>query len=198
MITLTVISFNGAPPASSLSAAFDELGGTIGRADTNQFVLPDPDRTISRVHAQLVYRNGSFAVIDKGSNAVLVNGKALGNGREAPIKDGDWLQIGGYQIEIRAGGAGAAGAKANDPFADLLGPAPAASAKGGPSASFDPLALTPPAAQAARGSDPFAAFAAPPCRLLARYESFASEALGELKTQRLKSARIGSLKQPLP
>ncbi|MBQ0961300.1 FHA domain-containing protein, partial [Ideonella sp. 4Y11] len=158
MITLTVISFNGAPPASSLSAAFDELGGTIGRADTNQFVLPDPDRTISRVHAQVVYRNGSFGVIDKGSNAILVNGKALGNGREAPVKDGDWLQIGGYQIEIRIG-ASASGARANDPFADLLGPASAAPAKGGLPASFDPLALTPPAPPSSLSQDPFAAFA---------------------------------------
>ena len=35
------------------------------------------------------------------------------------------------------------------------------------------------------------------CRLLARYESFASDALRELKAERLKSARIASLKQPL-
>ncbi|MBP7141499.1 MAG: glycosyltransferase family 2 protein [Opitutaceae bacterium] len=35
------------------------------------------------------------------------------------------------------------------------------------------------------------------CRLLARYEAFASEALREMKSLRLKSERIGSLKQPL-
>ena len=33
---------------------------TIGRADTNQLVLPDPDRAISRVHAQIVFRNGRW------------------------------------------------------------------------------------------------------------------------------------------
>lgn len=156
MITLTVTSFNGTPPSGKLSAVFDELGGSIGRADTNQFVLPDPDRAISRVHAQVVYRNGGFGVIDKGSNAILVNGKALGNGREAPIKDGDWLQIGGYQIEIRATGAKS---RVNDPFADLLGPASAPAKKDVLSSGFDPLALTPSSTSESR-IDPFAAFGA--------------------------------------
>ena len=35
------------------------------------------------------------------------------------------------------------------------------------------------------------------CRLLARYEAFAGEALREMKSARLKSGHIGSLKQPL-
>ena len=61
MITLTVVSYNGQPSDGRLSAQFDEMGGTIGRADTNQLVLPDPDRAISRVHAQVVFRSGAFA-----------------------------------------------------------------------------------------------------------------------------------------
>lgn len=58
MIVLSVSSYNGAP-TEPREASFDELGGTIGRATTNQLVLPDPDRTISRVHAQVVLRNGA-------------------------------------------------------------------------------------------------------------------------------------------
>jgi FHA domain-containing protein/type VI secretion system protein len=97
MIVLTVKSFNGAP-TDALSASFDELGGTIGRADSNQLVLPDPERLISRIHAQVVFRNGGYALVDRGSNPVLVNGKPLGNGREAPLRDGDAVQIGGYLL----------------------------------------------------------------------------------------------------
>ena len=69
MITLTVTSFKGAA-VSNMSASFDELGGTIGRADTNQLVLPDPERAISRVHAQLAFRNGAYALIGHGGNPV--------------------------------------------------------------------------------------------------------------------------------
>lgn len=148
MITLTVTSFNGAPSETPLSASFDELGGTIGRADTNQLVLPDPDRAISRVHAQIVFRAGGFAVIDRGSNPILVNGKAVGSGREAPVADGDQLQIGGYVLAIKRS-ATASKATANDPFADLLGPAAGAR---GPAAAQAPAARTPGVV------DPLAAF----------------------------------------
>ncbi|MDP2007578.1 MAG: FHA domain-containing protein, partial [Rubrivivax sp.] len=98
MILLRVLSYNGAP-VDGLSAAFDELGGTIGRADSNQLVLPDPERTISRVHARLVFRAGGYAVVDNGSNPISVNGEVLGAGREHPLKPGDELQIGGYLLQ---------------------------------------------------------------------------------------------------
>ena len=114
MIVLTVISHNGLP--SNIAAVqIDELGGTIGRADNNQLVLPDQDRTISRLHAQVVYRSGHYAVLDLGANAVLHNGQPIGHGREAPIQPGDELEIGGYKIAVASGNA--AVAKVDDPFA---------------------------------------------------------------------------------
>lgn len=116
MIVLSVSSYNGAP-TEPREASFDELGGTIGRATTNQLVLSDPDRTISRVHAQVVLRNGTYAIVDRGSNAISVNGAPLGNGREAPLKPGDTLSIGGYVIQVRAGHQ----TVAKDPFGDLFG-----------------------------------------------------------------------------
>src|SRR5512147_2869029 len=58
VIPLTVIAFNDTPADGSLQVRFDELGGSIGRAATNQLVLPDPERMVSRVAAQVVYRNG--------------------------------------------------------------------------------------------------------------------------------------------
>ena len=144
MITLTVISYNGAPSGEALSAGFDELGGTIGRADTNQLVLPDPDRAISRVHAQIVYRNGSYAVVDRGSNPISVNGRALGSGTEAMLKDGDQVMIGGYVLRCALRAAGTPAVSSNDPFADLLGPSSSSSSSGGgkagaPPANWDPL-----------------------------------------------------------
>lgn len=136
MITLTVIALNDTPADGTLRAHFDELGGLIGRAETNQLVLPDPERMVSRVAAQVVYRNGSFAIIDRGSNPITLNGRALASGREAPLAAGDRLAICGYELSVSMGG-GAGAATAIDPFAGLLGPATAMPSAGGP--PFDPL-----------------------------------------------------------
>ncbi len=161
MIKLTVQSYNSAPLPQSLVAQFDELGGTIGRADNNQLVLPDPERSISRVHAQVVFRNGSYAIIDRGSNPVLINGRPLGNGVEGPIKHGDQLQIGGYLISVESANRAATGAGSGavsdpfgDPFADLGGVAFSA-----PPAR--PPAPAAPAAFPAFGADPFASVSKP-------------------------------------
>jgi type VI secretion system FHA domain protein len=118
----------------------DELGGSIGRADSNQLVLPDQDRTISRLHAQVVYRSGHYAVLDLGANAVLHNGQPIGHGREAPIRPGDELEIGGYKIAVAS--ANAAVAKVDDPFAGFES-AIAAPAQKSPPLPRAPVAVAP-------------------------------------------------------
>jgi FHA domain-containing protein len=122
LITLTVVALNDVPADGTLQAHFDELGGSIGRADTNHLVLPDPERMVSRIAAQVVYRSGGFAIIDRGSNPVTLNGRALVSGREAPLSPGDRLRICGYELSVSTGPSSRAAA--TDPFAELLGPAP--------------------------------------------------------------------------
>lgn len=134
MIVLSVISYNGAAVNNIPPVSFDELGGTIGRADTNQLVLPDAERTISRVHAQLVFRAGHYALVDRGSNAVLHNGQPIGNGREVLLVVGDDIQIGGYLISVSNGAA----PKANDPFADFDGDAGVVGGRAPPAPSAQP------------------------------------------------------------
>lgn len=109
-------------------------GGTIGRATTNTLVLPDPERTVSRVHAQVVYRNNQYFIIDRGSNPTSLNGNPLGPENEAPLRSGDKLNIGSYEISVEmADGSttpsldnsmpdivGTQPPDDNDPFADLL------------------------------------------------------------------------------
>ena len=148
MIKITVASYNNTPSGQLLTFTFDELGGTIGRADTNQLILPDPERSISRVHAQVVFRNGRFSLVDKGSNPVSVNGKALGNGTEATIQAGDQIQIGGYLLLVEPAAAAASMASA---------PSQAASPFGAPAPAQAPM----PAPTATSG-DPFAGFWSPP------------------------------------
>ena len=86
MITISVLSCSGQAGDPALRADFDELGGSIGRADNNTLVLPDPERSISRVHAQVLFRSGGFVIVDRGSNPISVNGRPLGNGKEAALE----------------------------------------------------------------------------------------------------------------
>jgi FHA domain-containing protein len=97
---IAVVSMRGGGGPTGLSAEFDATGGTIGRAKTNLLVLDDPDRTVSRVHAQVVSRKGAFFIVDQGSNPLLCNGVAVGAGNEAPLFEGDRLQIGGFELVV--------------------------------------------------------------------------------------------------
>jgi type VI secretion system FHA domain protein len=153
VLKIAVVAVRGGAGGAGLFALFDATGGSIGRAKTNQLVLEDPDRTVSRVHAQVLCRDQQYFVVDRGSNPLLHNGTALGSGNEAPLAAGDRLQIGGFDLVVSLSGAspvagaaghlpddgtlmGTQGAKvaaaaqaADDPFADLLAgltPAPSA------------------------------------------------------------------------
>ncbi|NDZ13084.1 type VI secretion system-associated FHA domain protein TagH [Variovorax sp. WS11] len=186
MIRIAVISHQGAPAVRKLAAQFGADGGTIGRAPTNALVLDDPDRTVSRVHAQVLCRDGRFFIVDRGSNPMLCNGHPLGAGHEAALSQGDRLVIGGFELVVEMlssqhAPAAAAPAPAHghvpaqaalptddDPFADLLaglGPAapaaaPAAMQAPAPAGLFpDPLGAG--RAPSASADDPFADLLAP-------------------------------------
>jgi len=168
MIVLTVLSYSGVP-AEGLSASFDELGGSIGRAGNNQLVLPDPERSISRMHARVVFRGGQYAIVDNGSNPVSVNGNAVPLGREQPLQPGDQLQIGSYLLSVSqaARGSAAPGSAFDDLFGDgvsgLAAPPPApkaaAPAWGSPAAAAGGSGSAAPApwgASAPAAADPWA------------------------------------------
>jgi FHA domain-containing protein len=175
MILLTVLSYNGAP-TTGLAASFDELGGSIGRADNNQLVLPDPERSISRVHARILFRGGAYAVVDNGSNPVAVNGRPLAAGVEQTLQPGDQLQIGGYVLAVSEGAAARVSA---DPFADLFGDISSGLAT--PAAQPAPAAPSPlraPAWPSAPAPTPAAGFS--PGQIPHDWDPFAAEPVGSL------------------
>jgi type VI secretion system FHA domain protein len=99
-LTLRVTSYRGAPPSTPLAAKFDEQGGSIGRSPDNRFCLPDTDKLVSRSHATVKYRSGQFHILDHGGNALIHNGRSLGDGREAVLADGDELVVGEYRVNV--------------------------------------------------------------------------------------------------
>jgi hypothetical protein len=67
---------------------------TIGRAETNQLILDNPQ--ISRVHAQLRAIDGTFHIFDLDSTCgTLVNGVEV---QQAALRTGDVIDIGGVSL----------------------------------------------------------------------------------------------------
>lgn len=74
---------------------------TIGKAGYNSVVLSDP--SIADEHCSLVWRPTGWVVKDLGGPAgTFVNGKRVV--KEAPVKAGDTLKIGGVQMRIELDG----------------------------------------------------------------------------------------------
>jgi FHA domain-containing protein len=131
MIQLIVLTLRGTPLPHTLAGVFGPAGGTLGRSPSNTLVLDDPDRTVSRVHAQLVCRDGAFFAVDRGRNPMQHNGRTVGSGNEVPLSDGDRLLVGGFEVEVKAFNTAAtahAGAAAPDASSDPLLPDPSAAA----------------------------------------------------------------------
>ncbi len=78
----------------------DEI--TIGRQEGNTIRLTE--RNVSRRHARLVRLNGHVVVEDLGSyNGTRINGERIAG--QSPLKTGDLVQIGDYDLALQAEGA---------------------------------------------------------------------------------------------
>jgi len=81
---------------------FSEQGGSIGRADENDYVLPDTESMVSRTHALISCENGDYFLIDQSTNGTFVNGSPnrLEPGEAYRINDGDRLLMGNYLVVV--------------------------------------------------------------------------------------------------
>jgi ABC-type multidrug transport system ATPase subunit/pSer/pThr/pTyr-binding forkhead associated (FHA) protein len=76
---------------------------TIGRTPDNQIVVPHAQ--VSSRHAQILRRNGSLFVEDRGSaNGTFVRGHRLGAGQQAPVENGEKIYIGPMPLLIQVAG----------------------------------------------------------------------------------------------
>jgi len=82
---ISVISFNGAPLPGPLVFGFDSRGGAIGREESNELTLPDPEWHISRVQARIEFDGANFVFVDMGGNPSSVNGRPVGKGNRVVL-----------------------------------------------------------------------------------------------------------------
>ena len=92
----------GADAALPAVATFGTQGGTIGRAEASTLVLSDPERSVSRLHARIDWRNGTHYIFNLGINPLLCNGTVLTTGGESPLVAGDELRIGRFTLAVEA------------------------------------------------------------------------------------------------
>lgn len=85
----------------SIMGRFDERGGTIGRSDSNTLTLPDPERHVSRLQADIRFAAGVFSLRNVGgTNVIHVNGQALMPGDELPLRHQDQVAIANYVLQV--------------------------------------------------------------------------------------------------
>lgn len=84
---------------SIVSSSFGPEGGDIGRSPDCTLALPDTHRFISRVHAEIRQKSGSFflKVLSK-VNPVVVNGDPVGFNQMVELNAGDQVTLGDYSF----------------------------------------------------------------------------------------------------
>jgi type VI secretion system protein len=96
---------------------------SIGRGPGNDWVLPDPERILSKTHCTITEEDGEFILTDLSSNGVYVNGASQPTVRESSIvlAEGDVFRLGDYVMSVRLEDRPAHGAGGDDALADPLG-----------------------------------------------------------------------------
>jgi FHA domain-containing protein len=99
-LVLRAITLNEEPISQPLIGRFDERGGTIGRSDEATLTLPDPERMISRVQAQILHHDNHYWIENVSTvSPILHNGRALSTGMRVVLQTGDEIRIVGYVLE---------------------------------------------------------------------------------------------------
>jgi type VI secretion system protein ImpI/type VI secretion system protein len=93
---------------------------TVGRGPGVDWVLPDPERVLSKRHFAVAFRGGGWQLADTSVNGTFLNRESapLGAGAIRDLHDGDRLRLGAYEIELRLEDAARPAVKPPSPFAD--------------------------------------------------------------------------------
>lgn len=98
---IRVLRFRGRAPDIVTEAVFTEAGGTIGRSPECTLTLPDPERHVSRIQAEISFSGGKFILVDRGiANPVQCNGEVVTAGHAVALRDGDELHVGDYVLRV--------------------------------------------------------------------------------------------------
>jgi type VI secretion system protein ImpI len=106
-LRLKIVSDNAAAAGAATRWTFGVNGGRIGRSESNDWVLRDPERYVSGRHAEIEHRAGTWWLRDTSTNGTFVNDsdEALGPDQPHKLANGDRIRIGEYEIEVEISGS---------------------------------------------------------------------------------------------
>ncbi|AEF53719.1 type VI secretion system-associated FHA domain protein [Marinomonas posidonica] len=100
-ISLQLVELPENEQVTSRQISLPDSGGTIGRSFDCTIQLPDFNRSLSRVHAEIVLsQKGRYQLIDRSTNGVYVNGRLIGKGAKHTLADGDNIKMGAYTLLV--------------------------------------------------------------------------------------------------
>jgi type VI secretion system protein len=101
-LRLSVVSDHRRFLGDRSSIVLNATSATIGRAPSNDWVLPDPQRYVSARHARIAWRNGQYFVEDLSTNGVFLNEdeRPIGKDLARQLCAGDVLRVGEYQLVV--------------------------------------------------------------------------------------------------
>lgn len=126
-LNITLVKSPRDAVASQANKTLTSGGLTIGRGNSNTWVLPDPDKFLSSCHCEILIEGSEYFLCDLSTNGTFLNKspEPLGKGTKARLKTGDVFDIGDYRFAVEV--------LQNSPFG---GVSPSAI---GDSSSADPL-----------------------------------------------------------
>lgn len=106
-LRLTITSYHKLTPGQRAEFELDRGELKIGRNPENDWVLPDPERLVSGQHCVIQLRDGTYYLTDTSTNGVqLMNaGVRMHRGNSEPLRDGELLRVGEYDILVQINGA---------------------------------------------------------------------------------------------
>lgn len=89
--------------ASKRNFHFDDKNCTIGRNESNDWVLTDPNSYISGQHANIIYKDGIYFIEDVSTNGTYLKNpyKKLPKGHPIKINTSDVFIIGDHELQAR-------------------------------------------------------------------------------------------------
>ncbi|WP_028773290.1 type VI secretion system-associated FHA domain protein TagH [Shewanella waksmanii] len=100
---LEIVSYHRLSPEQvSVKALKESI--SLGRSESNDWHLPDPEKVVSGVHARIEKQHDGFYLHDVSTNDLFVNRavEALGKSRQHKLVDGDLLTFGDYEVKVTA------------------------------------------------------------------------------------------------
>lgn len=103
MTTLTVSIIRGPLGGQEDRRVVNLPEWTIGRGKDCEWSLTDPQKSLSRRHCVLRQSASGWEVCDLSTNGTFLNGVRLANGldQSRPLRDGDRLRMGDFEIEAQ-------------------------------------------------------------------------------------------------